>query len=361
MKCNAMIVLGGLCMMGSAQAQSSVTLFGTLDAGITYVSNEGGHGNLKFDDGINVPNYLGITGSEDLGGGTRATFKLVGEFILGNGSILPGEGLFGQEAYVGLENTRYGTIRFGEQHNFMTEALLLTGTDGVLYGGGFYNFRNGPFDKLAIPENPTGAMSWDRMNGVPVNNAVKYISPTFGGFSFGAVYGFGNVAGSISQNNEYNFCVMYRNGGLSGGAAYMSQRYSGSEAGNPQIRIENWGAGLRYMVGSVGFNGLFTTVKNKFTGAAAYMGEVGTTWQPSPFWLLLADYMYMKGNGELNNNHAHQVTAAVTYFLSKRTSIYAEGVYQRANSGAQAQINYVFTQSSSPSQAIARLGVTMLF
>lgn len=361
LKLNAMFVVTGIAIAANAQAQSSVTLFGLMDAGISYVSNEGGKGSLKFDDGIYTPNFFGIRGVEDIGGGTRVTFKLVDQFEVGNGSIIPGQSFFGQEAWVGLENDKFGSIRLGEQYDFMSEALLFTGTDGVLYGGGFYNFRNGPFNNLQIPNNATGAMSWDRMNGVPVNNAVKYTSPAFGGFTFGAMYGFGNVAGSFSNNNAYSFGLTYRGGALSGGAAYTSQRYTGTGSTAPQVRIVNWGAGLRYSFDSVGVNGLVTTVKNEFSGAAAYMGEIGLTWQPSPFWLLATNYMYMKGNGQLNNNHAHQVTASATYQLSKRTGVYAEAVYQRTNSGAQAQINGVFVPSDSPSQAIARVGIKTSF
>ncbi|CAG4913704.1 porin [Paraburkholderia gardini] len=361
MKLNVILVVAGLAVAVNAQAQSSVTLFGLIDAGVSYVSNEGGKGSLKFDDGIYTPNFFGIRGTEDIGGGTSVIFKLVDQFDVGTGSIISGQTFFGQEAYVGLQNDRFGSIRLGEQYDFMSEALLFTGTDGTLYGGGFYNFRNGPFDNLQIPNNPTGAMSWDRLNGVPIDNSVKYTSPVFGGFTFGAMYGFGNVAGSISNNNAYSFGLTYRSSSLSGGAAYTSQRYTGIETGGPQVRIANWGVGLRYSFSTLAVNGLVTTVKNEFTGAAAYVGQIGLTWQPSPFWSFTTDYMYMKGNEQLNNNHAHQLTAALTYQLSKRTGVYAEAVYQRANSGAQAQINGVFVPSGSPSQAIGRVGIKTMF
>lgn len=53
----------------AAHAQSSVTFYGILDAGITYVSNAGGSHQVKFDDGVSYGNRWGLMGTEDLGGG----------------------------------------------------------------------------------------------------------------------------------------------------------------------------------------------------------------------------------------------------------------------------------------------------
>lgn len=72
----------------------------------------------------------------------------------------------------------------------------------------------------------------------------------------------------------------------------------------------------------------------------------------------------MKGNEALNDDHAHQVSVALQYLLSKRTMVYVSADYQRANSGANAQVNGVLDPngaSSSASQAVARVGVHTVF
>lgn len=81
MKKHLSLALAGLALHGQSHAQSSVTLFGLMDAGISYVSNEGGHSNTKFDDGIFMPNLFGMVGSEDLGAVPRPSFGWSASFL----------------------------------------------------------------------------------------------------------------------------------------------------------------------------------------------------------------------------------------------------------------------------------------
>ncbi|MCO8589240.1 porin [Burkholderia multivorans] len=352
-----------LVQVGAASAQSSVTLFGLLDAGISYVSNEGGHGNAKFDDGIFTPSLIGLRGREDLGGGAHAIFELVSQIAIGNGTAI-GNGLFARTAFVGLQHDRYGSLTFGNQYEFMADTLFLSGADAARDVGGLYNLRNGPFRKLALPGNPTGAFDWDRLAGSQrVPGAVKYVSPTLDGLRFGVLYGFGGVPGSIGANNTVSVGVDYSVGPFGVAAAYTNEKY-GAQPGSPAASVRNWGAGMRYGFGVIDLGALLTTVRNTASGGAVWMSEFGGTWKLSAATTVGADYMYMKGNAALDNDHAHQLTATIRYALSKRTMVYASGAWQRANVGAHAQINGVLDPdgaSSGANQAIARIGIHTVF
>ncbi|AYZ62881.1 porin [Burkholderia multivorans] len=358
----AVTALASLCVP-VAQAQSSITLFGLLDAGVSYVSNEGGHGNAKFDDGIYTPSMVGLRGSEDIGGGTRVIFQLVNQFAFGNGAII-GNGLFARTAYVGVQNDRFGTLTLGNQYEFMADTLFFSGIDAAGDIGGLYNLRNGPFQKLALPGNPTGAFDWDRMAGSQrVANSVKYVSPVVGGLKAGALYAFGGVPGSIGAGNTVSLSLDYEAGPFGAAAAYTNQKY-GAQPGSAATSVRNWGAGAHYQLGQVKVSALVTTVRNAANGGAAWMSELGGVWQLAGPIRIGADYMYMKGNAVLDDNHAHQVTATLQYSLSKRTMVYASGVWQRASSGARAQINGVMDPdgaSSGMNQAIARIGIHTIF
>jgi predicted porin len=358
-KTSKVAVFIGIALAGkSAFAQSNVTLSGLLDAGVSYVNNENGHANVKFDDGIYVPNLLIFSGTEDLGGGNRAVFNLTNQFSLGTGSVIPGQGLFGRTAYMGLDSDQFGKITLGNQYDFMPDSLFAGFNDAAIFSAGLYQFRNGPFNKLNIPNNPTGAFDWDRLAGERVSNSVKYQSPVFNGFSGGAMYGFGNVAGSIGSSNASSFGLNYSNGAFGANAAYTLEK---SATAKGQVGIRNWGAGAHYSLGSFTGTVLFTTVRNTASGAGVWQAEAGGLWKINPFLWLSGSYSYMKGNAGVDNNHAHQLSATMQYLLSKRTSVYWTAVYQRANAGAAAQVNGDFVPSSSPTQAIVRVGVTTRF
>lgn len=305
-----------------------------------------------------MPNLLTLGGREDLGGGTRAVFRLTNQFMLGTGSFIPGGSLFSREAYAGLEDSRLGRLTLGNQYDFMTDSLFGGLNDAAMYAAGIYDFRNGPFAGLALPHNATGAFDWDRMAGEHVNNSVKYQSASFGGFSVGAMYGFGGVAGSFGSNSATSLGVGYSRGAFGANAAYTLVK-TAAAAGQDSVR--NWGLGAHYRVGPVVATALYTAVRNELNGASVWQTEFGSMWQITPQWSLSGAYTYMKGNHVVDNNHAHQLTGFVNYQLSKRTGVYVAAVYQRASHGAQAQINAVDTASSGPSQLIGRVGMQTRF
>ena len=71
----ALAVLGAFA--GVASAQSSVTLYGTIDLSAKYVKNDGSARRVSLSqDGINS-SQLGFRGVEDLGGGLKASFVLL--------------------------------------------------------------------------------------------------------------------------------------------------------------------------------------------------------------------------------------------------------------------------------------------
>ncbi|WP_321810220.1 MULTISPECIES: porin [unclassified Burkholderia] len=340
---------------------SSVLLYGLLDVGVGYVTNEGGHSATLMDSGILAPNLLGFRGTEDLGGGTSAIFSIVTQFNVANGAVLPSSGaMFNREAYVGLKADHLGALTFGNQFDFMMEELLPY--DPSLYLGGFYNFRQGPFAGLGIPGNPTGSLDFDRLAGATrVPNSVKYRSPEVFGLKLGAMYGFSNQPGALSAGDTTSFSLDYAIGRFGVGAAYTYVKYP--QLGNGHHGIRNFGFGGRYDAGRVKGFLLYTNTKNTLSGAEINVYVTGATWSIDGFWSLGASYEFMKGNEVVGDNCARQFATTISYALSKRTALSLTALYQHASgseSRAKAWIN-ALQPSSTSNQALVRVGMTTRF
>ncbi len=345
-----------------AHAQSSMSIGGVIDGGVTYVNNERGGAAALFDSGILTPDMLTFKGAEDLGGGNKAIFQLTSQFDLGNGATLPGAGqIFSRTAFVGLSSERLGTLTLGDQYDFMSDVLMAGHYDGAPLFGGLYDYRQGPFAALGVPGNPTGSFDFDRLAGATrVPNAVKYLSPALSGLTIGALYGFGGTPGSIAQNSTTSFGANYEAGPFAVGAAYVEVKYPQLDNGNRGIR--NFGFGMHYAFQRVLAMLLYTNTKNTASGAQIDVYKTGFLWQVSGPWAWGVDYQYMKGNQVLQDNEAQQVTSALQYNFSKRTVAYVEASYQRAGgNGAQAWINGLAQPASGRSQAITRIGLQTSF
>lgn len=349
------------CVAASAaHAQSSVTLYGNLDTGLTWFNNVSGKHLFATEDGNFIPDFFGLMGSEDLGGGLSAIFKLESGFLLSSGTLTVPNQLFQREASVGLSSDRYGTLKLGHQPSFMFDVLSPMSTGYI--GGGFPVFHQGNLDELA--------------NTFEFDNSAKYMSPTFGGLSFGAQFGFGNQAGNFADGRNYGFTVQYRNGPLKLGAVYTNENnrylefsdYIGLRTflGTPlpaggmvANRVQNWGAGGTYALGNWLLHAMFTQTRIDMPTASANANTVDAG---VSYTLAKADTVGFGGAFEsLDGGHWVTLSLSNLYSISKRTLLYQEAMYQHA-SGANAVASLLGAgQASGRSQVGLAIGIQHFF
>jgi general bacterial porin, GBP family len=339
----------------TTHAQSSVTLYGLVDAGITYTNNAKGHSNWQQTSGAVNQNRWGLRGSEDLGGSLKAIFTLENGFTANNGTLGQGGREFGRQGFVGLASDQFGSVTLGRQYDSMVdyvESLVLSGTQ---YGGTLVAH---PFDNDNLA------------NSFRVNNSIKFQSANYHGLKFGALYGFSNSAGQFSNNRLYSAGASYNYGGLTIAAAYLqlnnnlsgttpaaalaSVNSAGAVTGDNTLlaaRQQTWGAGANYVFGpaTVGFVYSQTNLTQGFginpstAGQTISFGgnsvhfqnfELNGRYTLTPALSLATGYTYTQANfGSGSQPKWGQVNLQSAYYLSKRTTVYLQGEYQHVMNG----------------------------
>jgi GBP family porin len=363
---------------GAAHAQSSVTLYGLIDAGITYTNNQGGSRNIQETSGAVNGSRWGLRGSEDLGGGLKAIFTLENGFSITNGKLGQNSLEFGRQAFVGLSSDRYGAVTLGRQYDSVVDYLAPLALTGTSSGG--TQFAH-PFDNDNLD------------NSFRINNSVKYSSVNYGGLKFGALYGFSNDSGGFATNRAYSLGTSYNYGPLNVAAGYMELNSAGttlnssgavtSDATFAAGTQRTYGAGLNYAFGqaTVGFvftqthldnaTGIGASASGTSSGLTLTSGsarftnyEVNGRYNITPAWSLSGAYTFTDAHLDGVSPKYNQVSLQTAYALSKRTDVYLMGVYQHVSdtgdSGLTADINGL-SASSSSSQVAATIGLRHRF
>jgi len=352
--------MGLMAAGAAAHAQSSVTLYGVIDDGVTFVSNQGGHQAYRMDDSISQGNRFGFRGAEDLGDGLKAIFNLEGGFNPNTGASRQGGLLFGRQAYVGLQSERFGTLSLGRTYDQMTTTLIRYHSG---YWSGIYAFDVGDHD---------------RISGNWLNNVVTYVSPTIRGLHFSAQYAFNSLSAPANNyGTAYSLSAAYERGPFSIGAATTSiHAYTvspGSSLGVSSFlgtdvafsskalvvdRYRTAGIGASYDFGVVGISGLYTNTRYE-TGPNAsttqsFNATVHGTLRPDV--LLAGGYVYSK----MSPYQWNEFNAVLDYLLSKRTDVYLSANYSKANGGARAVL-VTLPISGNDRQLAVRVGIRHKF
>lgn len=350
-----------LGIASGALAQSSVTLYGSLDAGVGYVSNLHGGRALIAEQGTYQADRWGLTGVEDLGGGLKTVFKLEAGFSTISGAMSSAGTLFNRQAYVGLSDNRFGTVTLGRQTDFHFEMLGPLSTAQTL--GDFSAFHPGNVDGLG--------------NTVPVelSNTVKFRSQNFAGVTFGAMYGFTNTTSSTA-GRSFSFGATYANGpatlaaayseyhnrtlNLAGGLGLTSFEGVNLAAGAPFVgnSVTNAGIGGSYQLGRVLVHALITQVRIERQGQTENYrtADGGINFQLTPAYQIDAGAW----TTSLAGKRWTQLTVANVYALSKQTQLYVDLMLEQASSGAVANTLGIGA-SSSNRQTVVLAGVHHLF
>jgi GBP family porin len=236
-------VLATMALGTTAQAQSSVTLYGLIDGGLRYqsISLANGDGVTNFGGayGVQSGNRFGLRGTESLGNGNAAIFQLENGFDLGNGTSQQGGRMFGRQAWFGLENKGWGDVRLGRMTNLASDWLV-----GAVdpFGAGFGQLNMGH--------------AFTSGNTLRLDNVLMYRSPVMSGVQAGLGYSFATGLTSNGGTTGYGFAtnnnsrqvtagLKYANGPVYAALTYDKAYASEATPQNGQS-VNNWSIGGSY-------------------------------------------------------------------------------------------------------------------
>jgi len=312
----SMIALAVLAAVaGSAQAQSSVTIYGVVDMAVQ-AGNRGAGTGTKYalDSGEQGGSRLGFKGSEDLGGGLKAIFDLEMGVLADTGTSQGGLA-FGRQSWVGLTGD-FGTLKMGRQYTpqfYFFDAVDPFDLGFTSGAAGASTSTGGVFGFLS-------ASSWR------VNNSVSYQSNDMSGFSAMGLYGFGETAGDTSSNRSVGISGKYSAGPLYVGAVYYKQN---DVAGNG-VKSALLGATYDFGMAKAAFGYSKDTSDNNSVDQKGFM--FGVTVPVTPADNILATVATLKNNLASTANTSNQLALGFTHALSKRTNLY--GSYSRVKNDA---------------------------
>lgn len=288
---------------GVASAQSSVTLFGVIDANVRNVKTSAGSLKTLSTDGMGS-SRLGVRGVEDIGGGLRAGFWLEGSVNVDVGggaktaATQVGSGVTGQDwqrrATVSLMGS-FGEIRLGRDYtpDFWNHTIFDPfGTNGV--GNSVNTFGS-----------TTGATTVVR-----ANNSLGYFLP--GGL--GGLYG--QVMLSAGEGTDANKHMAFRLG-YAAGPVNVAFSYGTTDTA---IKWKRTNIGGSYNMGFMRLVGQYNIGDGGAAGKITHLLVGGIV--PLGTNALKFSYVRSDGSGAIATRDASQIALGYQHNLSKRTAVY---------------------------------------
>jgi predicted porin len=335
---------------GTAQAQSSVEVYGILDMSYSELKNTGNStnkvallGGIDSANGSGILNgsRLGFRGTEDLGSGNKAKFVIEYGINLSaaedsaTASTVKGQALGNlRQGYVALENANAGTLVAGTIYSFVDA------TSGSLGGSQAHGGTN----------NGQGAASLFKYGqNARASNGIAYVSPTFSGVTLKLGTQVSETinntsSGPVDANSSTMYAVDYAAGNVKAGYAYQKIKNvtnastnivslvgtsndvaSSTVDGTADLTYNVYGGSYNFGFATVGLN--HSDYKNQRTSGGANLkssqNSLSASIPVSAKWTI--NTAYTEGDLKTTGVKSYDTTAYdlfAVYTLSKRTNVF---------------------------------------
>ena len=357
----SLVALAVLAASGAAMAQSSVTLFGVMDATVRYVDAGASGSILSLTNSGLTGSRIGFRGTEDLGGGLNASFWLEAGINNDNGagaatstnnqaggtnaSPAGGQGLtFNRRSTISLAG-KWGELRLGRDY------VPAFWNPGVFDPFGVQGVGANPIFSYAGLNLITGGALNVNSAAVRASNSIGYFMPNMNGFYGQAMYALGennsNNANGASNPAKSNGNVGSVRIGYANGPVDIAYGYATTDFAPPaSLAALTTAASEKYQNQNLGASWNFGMVKPRFlwnqekaVGRTANSYMLGAT---APIGAGEIRGSYTWGSSTNDGLDGSMIALGYVYNLSKRTALYTTYSYI-SNSGKTNTYNYALT------------------
>jgi predicted porin len=361
----------------TAFAQSSVQIDGVLDVGVQQINYKGNTATGVNGNGSST-SQINFRGSEDLGGGLKANFRVETDWntvsnkgntgsastpvTVGNETVAAASSFGNGEIRAGLAGG-FGSIDAGAV-NYNTLGTYLTGQPfGTAIGSGFRTFY----------VNDAQGTSQVRSD-----NSVKYVTPDLMGFKASLYYAakqtkavdtttsatanavkqtsFGGL-GAYDMQGTTEMGLNYANGPLAASFSSLKQDYNLVGTGTTESTVNTFGA--NYALGAAKVFALYQTNKTNTSSVNNKAMSLSATYTMGAV-VLMAQVGELKN--DVNNTKSTLTGLGADYALSKTTALYfrAESIDDKAGS-VQAAVTPTTIKGTGTTFARTAVGIRVGF
>ena len=302
-----------------AYAQSSVTVFGIVDANVRYVKNSDLPSNVTVGSGGMSTGRLGFRGIEDLGGGLKAGFWLESDVLADTGNTSPTGKFFQRRSTVSLMG-HFGEVRLGRDFTPASQNVVKYDPFGIVGLGG---------------ANVASRMPGTFASYYRHDNAIQYFTPKLSGAQLEVMYA-PDESVTTKAGRHAAARLVFDNGPLS-----LSLSYGETIVNAASAKLKQTGVGAAYDLGVVRLLGFWQRDELPFgsyggaTAGSEDRIQLGFT-APIGAHQIRGSYLRTdsrRGPAAFNGADADKYSIGYVHNLSRRTAVYTTASYLR-NKGA---------------------------